>query len=77
MLKSLLQLGIAKRNSGTACPFGHHAGSRVVSKQTSTSKAYPQSFKESGADSMIMRGGHGPPNSPEGPDSMKNRGQKE
>ena len=23
---------------------------------------------------MIMRGGHGPPNSPEGPDSMKNRG---
>ncbi|KAI7231445.1 ubiquitin carboxyl-terminal hydrolase 2, partial [Hortaea werneckii] len=39
--------------------------------------AYPQSFKESGADSMIMRGGHGPPNSPEGADSMKNRGQKE
>lgn len=40
-------------------------------------QSYPQSFKESGADSMIMYGGHGPPNSIEGADSMKNGGQKE
>lgn len=37
---------------------------------------YPQSFKDSGADSMIMYGRHGPPNLAEGADSMINWGQK-
>ena len=47
---------------------------RVANMQTEF--LYPQSFKDSGADSMIMYGRHGPPNLAEGADSMINWGQK-